>query len=107
MKTENIQTQLAVQISNHNKTWGNLLANTNFGNEASSYWTVTLQPTTISVDITTNSFTFKKAEFLFDVNVGVSSGDDIRLFTKQVSGKGVYQYTNKKMIELTVLEIEE
>ncbi|QWX84834.1 hypothetical protein H0I23_04110 [Cellulophaga sp. HaHaR_3_176] len=107
MNIENIQNQLAVQISNHNKTWGNLLANTNFGNEASSYWTVALQPTNISVDIITNSFTFKKAEFLFDVNVGVSSGDDIRLFTKKVSGKGSYQFTDDKTIHLTELKIEE
>ena len=44
MTTEIIQQQLAQQISNHNKTWGNLLANLDFGNEASSYWDVTLEP---------------------------------------------------------------
>lgn len=107
MKTENIQNQLATQISNHNTTWGNLLANTNFGNEASSYWTVTLAPIHISVDRINNSFAFKNAKFLFDVNIGVSSGDDIRLFTKQVSGTGVYQFIDKKIIELTALKIEE
>ena len=107
MKTENIQTQLATQISNHNTTWGNLLANTNFGNEASSYWTVTLQPTNISVDITTNSFTFKNAKFLFDVNVGVSSGDDIRLFTKQISEFGIFQCIDNKTIQLQTLIVDE
>ena len=105
MKTENIQSQLVTQISNHNTTWGNLLANTNFGNEASSYWTVTLQPIHISVDSINNSFTFKNAKFLFDVNVGVSSGDDIRLFTKQVSGHGTFQVLDAKIIQLQTLTL--
>ena len=42
MTTEIIQDQLANQIANHNKTWGNLLAKTELGNTASSYWDVTL-----------------------------------------------------------------
>ncbi|WP_159023647.1 hypothetical protein [Formosa sp. L2A11] len=106
MTTENIQNQLAEQISNHNKTWGNLLANLDFGNEASSYWDVTLKPVNISVNNSNKTFTFKNAEFRFDVNSGISYGDDHSLFTKHVSGKGVYQFTDDKTIHLTELKIE-
>jgi len=107
MKIENIQSQLAIQIANHNSTWGNLLANTNFGNEASSYWDITIEPTNISVEVNNNSFTFKNAKFIFDVNTGVSYGDDVQIFTKQISGKGVYQLVENITINLTELKIEE
>ena len=107
MDIENIQNQLAAQIVNHHKTWSNLLVNLEFGNEASSYWDVTLEPTNISVEVNTNSFTFKNAKFIFDVNVGVSYGDDVQIFTKQISGKGVYQLVENKTINLTKLKIEE
>jgi len=107
MKTENIQSQLAIQIANHNTTWGSLLANTNFGNEASSYWDITIEPTNISVEVNNNSFIFKNAKFIFDVNTGVSYGDDVQIFTKQISGKGFYQLVENKTINLTELKIEE
>jgi len=90
MTTETIQQQLAEQIASHNKTWGNLLANLDFGNEASNYWDVSLKPTDISIDNIKNTFTFKNAEFRFDVNSSISYGDDHRVVTKYVSGKGVY-----------------
>ena len=107
MDIENIQNQLAAQISNHHKTWANLLVNLDFGNTASSYWDVTLEPTNISVEVNTNSFTFNNAKFIFDVNVGVSYGDDVQIFTKQISGKGVCQLVENKTINLTELKIEE
>lgn len=104
MKIESIQDQLAEQIMNHHKTWGNLLANTDFGNEASSYWDVKLKPVDIFVDNSKNTFTFKNAQFIFDVNSGVSYGDDHSLFTKQVSGNGTFQsLNNNKVIQLQTL----
>jgi len=106
MTTETIQQQLAKQISNHNKTWGNLLANLDFGNEASNYWDVTLEPINISIDNIKNRFTFKNAEFRFDVNSGIFYGDDHRVFIKYVSGKEIYQFTDNKTIHLTELKIE-
>ncbi|QNK78478.1 hypothetical protein H7F37_05220 [Winogradskyella sp. PAMC22761] len=106
MTTEIIQQQLAQQISNHNKTWGNLLANRDFGNEASSYWDVTLEPINISVEVNNKSFTFKNAKFICDVNSGIFYGDDVSILTKQVSGKGSCQFTDDKTIHLTELKIE-
>ncbi|MBP1840572.1 hypothetical protein [Formosa algae] len=106
MNIENIQTQLATQIMNHHKTWSNLLVNLELGNEASSYWDVTLEPTNISVELNNTFFTFKNAEFRFDINSGVSYGDDVSIFTKQVSGKGSYQFIDDKTIHLTELKIE-
>jgi len=95
MTIETIQLQLAEQISNHNKIWGNLLANLDFGNEAPSYWDVKLKPTHIFVDRINKNFTFKNAAFTFDVNSGVSYGDDHSLFTKQLSGRGTFLFINK------------
>jgi len=106
MTTETIQQQIAKQISNHNKTWGNLLANLDFGNQASSYWDVILEPVNISIEVNNKSFTFKNAKFICDVNSGISYGDDVSIFTKQVSGKGSYQFTKDKIIHLTELKIE-
>ncbi|MGJ8549382.1 MULTISPECIES: hypothetical protein [Winogradskyella] len=106
MELKNIQTQLAEHIANHNKSWGHLLANLDFGNEASSYWDVTLEPINISVEVNNKSFTFKNAKFICDVNSGISYGDDVSILTKQVSGKGSCQFTDDKTIHLTELKIE-
>lgn len=106
MTTENIQNQLAEQIANHNKTWGNLLANLDFGNEASNYWDVSLKPTDISVNSIKNTFTFKNAKFMFDVNSGISYGDDHSLFTKHVSGSGTFQSMDSETIQLQILILD-
>ena len=106
MTTETIQNQLTTQIINHHKTWSNLLVYLDFGNEASSYWDLTLEPINISVEVNNKSFTFKNAKFICDVNSGISYGDDVSILTKQVSGKGSCQFTDDKTIHLTELKIE-
>ncbi|PNW29132.1 hypothetical protein [Formosa algae] len=80
--------------------------NLELGNEASSYWEVTLEPIDISLEVNHTSFRFKNAKFKFDVNSGVSYGDDVNIFTKQVSGKGSYQFIDDKTMHLTELKIE-
>ncbi|PZW42460.1 hypothetical protein LX95_00772 [Mesonia algae] len=106
MTTEIIQDQLANQIANHNKTWGNLLAETELGNTASSYWDVTLNFNDIIINNTKKSFKFKNAAFTFDVNSGISYGDEHHLFTKKVSGSGTYFETNNKTIQLQTLILD-
>ncbi|WP_179352086.1 hypothetical protein [Winogradskyella vidalii] len=100
MELKNIQTQLAEHIANHNKSWGHLLAHLECGNEASSYWDVSLNPTTISVNSSDKTFSFKNADFRFDVNSGVSYGEEHSLYSKQVSGRGTFQFLNTKIIQL-------
>ena len=87
MQLENIQIQLTKNITEHHTAWSHLLANTNFGNYASNFWNVTLKPKYISVDLSNNTFTFHNANFEFDVEVGLSFGDDNSLYSKQISGQ--------------------
>lgn len=104
--TEMIQSQLANQIKNHNKTWGNLLAETELGHTASSYWDVTLNSNNIIINSTKKSYKFKNAAFTFDVNSGISYGDEHHLFTKKVSGSGTYFETDNKTIQLKTLILD-
>jgi len=106
MTTEIIQDQLANQIANHSKTWGNLLAETELGNTASSYWDVTLNFNDIIINNTKKSFKFKNAAFTFDVNSGISYGDEHHLFTKIISGSGTYFEANNKTIQLQTLILD-
>ncbi|QDO94511.1 hypothetical protein FNB79_11220 [Formosa sediminum] len=107
MTTKMIQDQLANQISNSNKTWGNLLAKLELGNTASSYWDVKLNSNNILVNSTKKNFKFKNVTFTFDVNTGVSYGDNHQLFTKQISGAGSFQILHTKTIMLETLILDE
>ncbi|MFB9053859.1 hypothetical protein ACFFVB_12305 [Formosa undariae] len=103
MKLENLQTQLADCITEQHAVWSNLLANTNYGNYASSLWNVTLKPEDITVNRDDETFTFQHANFEFDVEVGLSFGDDNTMFSKLVSGQGTFQISNHKTIEIKTL----
>ena len=80
-----------------------LLANTNFGNYASSLWNVTLNPEEVTINRDEKTFTFQQANFQFDVEAGLSFGDDYSLYTKQVSGHGTFQTIDSKTIQLQTL----
>lgn len=103
---EIFQHDLAELITNEHSVWSALLANTNLGNYASSYWDVTIEPEEVTINRDEKTFTFKNAKFICDVNSGISYGDDVSIFTKQVSGKGSYQLTDYKKIHLTELKIK-
>ena len=103
MNIENIQQQLAESIINHHQTWSQLLVNTNLGNFASTLWNVKVAPNAISVDVTQSTFTFQNAHFEFDVEVGLSFGDDNHLYSKYISGKGNFQLIENKKIHLKTL----
>ncbi|EPR74491.1 hypothetical protein ADIWIN_0592 [Winogradskyella psychrotolerans RS-3] len=100
---ESLQHDLAKQITNYHSVWSKLLANTNFGNYASSLWNVTLKPEDVSVNRDDETFKFQHANFQFDVEVGLSFGDDHSLFTKQVSGQGTFQFIDANIIKLKTL----
>ncbi|MFD2541251.1 hypothetical protein ACFSSB_02880 [Lacinutrix gracilariae] len=102
---EIFQHDLAEQITNEHSVWSALLANTNFGNYASSLWNVTLIPEHVTINRDEKTLTFKNAKFICDVNSGISYGDDVSIFTKHVSGKGSYQFRDCKTIQLTELTI--
>ena len=103
MELKNLQTQLSECITEQHAVWAHLLANTNYGNYASSFWNVTLNPKAVSVNLNDKTFTFHNANFIFDVEVGMSFGDDHSLFTKQVSGHGTFQFVDTKIIQLETL----
>ncbi|CDF79604.1 hypothetical protein BN863_18920 [Formosa agariphila KMM 3901] len=65
MKT--LRHDLAEHITNYHSVWSALLANTNYGNYASSLWDVTLKPEDIMVNHDDETFTFQHANFTFDV----------------------------------------
>ena len=103
MELENIQIQLADCITEQHAVWSHLLANTNYGNYASSLWNVTLNTKDVSVNVNEKTFTFHNANFEFDVEVGLSFGDDNTMLSKQVSGHGTFQFVNAKIIQLQTL----
>jgi len=100
---EILQHDLAEQITNEHSAWSELLANTNFGNYASSLWNVTLNPEEVTINRDEKTFTFQQANFQFDVEAGLSFGDDYSLYTKQVSGHGTFQTIDSKTIQLQTL----
>lgn len=100
---ETFQHDLAEQITNEHSAWSELLANTNFGNYASSLWNVTLKPEHVTINRDGKTFTFQQANFQFDVEAGLSFGDDYSLYTKQVSGHGTFQTIDSKTIQLQTL----
>jgi hypothetical protein len=100
---ESLQHDLAKQITNYHSVWSRLLANTNFGNYASSLWNVTLNTKDVSVNVNEKTFTFHNANFEFDVEVGLSFGDDNTMLSKQVSGHGTFLFVDAKIIQLQTL----
>ncbi|MBF8150006.1 hypothetical protein ITJ86_08875 [Winogradskyella sp. F6397] len=104
MKT--FEQDLAEQIMNEHSVWAALLANTNLGNYASSLWNVTLKPEDVTINSDDKTFTFQHANFQFDVEAGLSFGDDHSQYTKQVSGHGTFQSKDSKTIELKTLNTD-
>ncbi|WP_225037193.1 hypothetical protein [Winogradskyella sp. SM1960] len=103
---EFLQHDLAEQITNYHSVWAALLATTNLGNYASSLWNVTLKPEDVTINRDDKTFTFQKANFQFDVEAGLSIGDEHSLYTKQVSGYGTFQSKDSKTIELKTLNTD-
>ncbi|MEP5255031.1 MAG: hypothetical protein ABJQ39_08255 [Winogradskyella arenosi] len=103
---ETLKHDLAELITNEHSVWSALLANTNFGNYASSLWNVTLKPEHVTINREDKTFTFQQANFQFDVEAGLSFGDDHSLYTKQVSGYGTFQTIDSKTIQLKTLTLD-
>lgn len=85
---------------------GKFTSKTELGNTAFSYWDVTLNFNDIIINNTKKSFKFKNAAFKFDVNLGISYGDEHHLFTKIISVSGTYFETNNKTIQLQTLILD-
>ncbi|RCW92477.1 hypothetical protein [Winogradskyella arenosi] len=101
-----LQHDLGEQIKNEHSVWSALLANTNFGNYASSFWNVILKPEHVTINREDKTFIFQQANFQFDVEAGLSFSDDHSFYTKQVSGHGTFQTINSKTIQVKTLTLD-
>lgn len=107
MTIDEIREKLSSEIS-HNEEWINELDNSSPGHYGVEDWEVTLLSTDIWVDVPKREFTFKNAQFNFELLLGSSNSEDGAKmnFSKVADGSGTFDFSegskNVQILELNL-----
>jgi hypothetical protein len=107
MTIDQIREKLANKIELSSQ-WIDELNDTNPGHYGVEDWDVSLNHENIWVDIPKNTFTFKDANFAFDLRIGGSRDEDssIMKFSKIATGKGNFSFSSKRNdVEIDEMEL--
>ncbi|WP_417444101.1 hypothetical protein [Joostella sp.] len=108
MTIRSIQDKLVESIVESHASWSKLLVDMDLGSYAPNMYDIALNPINVAVNLTDKTFTFNSATFSFDLDFGVSHGEDVVIFSQQVTGKGTFQFINENSnIQLKELQLDE
>lgn len=107
MKIEDAQNQIAEKLI-YDDTWADILCNDCLpGIYGVQYWDVNIDPQNIWVNFPKMEFSFKNAEFDFEVRIGSSREDDSmdESHHRLATGSGKFECSGGKVTDVYALEI--
>jgi len=108
MKIEDAQNQIAEKLI-YDDTWADMLCSDCFpGIYGVQYWNVNIDPQNIWVNFPKMEFSFKNAEFEFEVRIGGSREDDSidESHDRPADGFGKFECSGGKVTNVYALEID-
>jgi len=108
MKIEDAQNQIAEKLT-YDNTWAETLCNDcDPGIYGVEDWEVIIDPQNIRVDFPKMEFSFKNAEFDFEVRIGGSREDDSmdESYHRLANGSGKFECSGGKITDVYALEID-
>jgi len=108
MKIEDAQNQIAEKLP-YDDTWADILCNDCFpGIYGVEDWEVNVDPQNIWVNFPKMEFSFKNADFDFEVRIGGSNEDDSmdESYHRLASGSGKFECSGGKVTSVYALEID-
>lgn len=105
MEIDKIRDHIVQRLNSDYNVWNDVLNNTQPENYACDHWRVDINPTDISVDISSRTFSVNDGFLSFNITLESAKDDRDITYNKAFTAKGIFQFEHTDNIKIEEIDV--